>query len=63
WDVDYAQCKTSSLAGLARVCSWHHNLITNEGWKLTDRGGSWEWREPPRGARFETGPVFVDRGS
>jgi len=62
WDVDYAQCKTSSLAGLARVCSWHHNLITNEGWKLTDRGGSWEWREPPGGAKFETGTVFRDTG-
>ncbi|HVA02220.1 MAG TPA: hypothetical protein VMU64_00620, partial [Acidimicrobiales bacterium] len=60
WDVDYVKCKTSNLAGLARVCAWHHGLITNEGWKLTDRGGSWEWREPPGGARFETGTPFRD---
>ncbi len=62
WDVDYVDCKTSSLAGLARVCSWHHKLITYENWELTDRGGSWEWREPPGGAKFETGTPFRDTG-
>jgi hypothetical protein len=40
----------SSPVGLARVCGWHHNLITYEGWELTDRTGSWEWREPPGGS-------------
>jgi hypothetical protein len=56
WDVAYETCKSTSLAGLARVCSWHHNLITFEGWELQDKSGSWEWRPPPGGCSFETGP-------
>ncbi len=62
WDVDYAQCKTTSLKGLARVCSWHHGLITYEGWILDGGAGSWRWREPPGGCSFETGPPFRDTG-
>jgi hypothetical protein len=62
WDVDYVVCKTSSLAGLARVCSWHHGLITYEGYELTGEVGSWEWREPPGGSRFETGTPLPDTG-
>ena len=54
WDVPYEECKSTSLAGLARVCWWHHNLITYEGWVLHDKGGSWEWRAPPGGCSFET---------
>jgi len=60
WDVRYETCKSTSLAGLARVCSWHHNLITYEGWVLRDEAGSWEWRPPPGGAKFETGTPFRD---
>jgi hypothetical protein len=56
WDVPYEACKSTSLAGLARVCSWHHNLITYEGWVLEDKAGSWEWRAPPGGCSFETRP-------
>ena len=59
WDVPYAQCKTSSLAGLARLCSWHHGLATYEGWALGGGPGSWTWNEPPGGCSFETGPVSV----
>ncbi len=62
WDVPYAECGTSTLAGLARVCSWHHGLITYEGYELTGGAGSWEWREPPGGATFETGTPFRDTG-
>jgi hypothetical protein len=54
WDVPYETCKSTSLAGLARVCWWHHNLITYEGWVLEDKAGSWEWRAPPGGCSFET---------
>jgi len=57
WDVDYAQCKTTSLVGLARLCAWHHSLVTYEGWELSGKAGSWEWREPPGGCSFETGPL------
>jgi hypothetical protein len=62
WDVDYVECKTTSLKGLARVCSWHHGLITYEGWVLDGGAGSWRWREPPGGCRFETGPPIRDTG-
>ena len=60
WDVDYATCKTTSLAGLARVCVWHHSLISYEKWELTGRPGAWEWRPPPGGCSFETGPPPLD---
>ncbi len=60
WDVDYAQCKTTSLAGLARVCVWHHSLISYEQWELTGKPGAWEWRPPPGGCSFETGPPPLD---
>jgi hypothetical protein len=62
WDVPYVECRTSSLVGLARVCSWHHGLITYEGYELTGGARSWEWREPPRGSSFETGTPFRDTG-
>ncbi len=57
WDVPYAECGTSTLAGLARVCHWHHDLITYDGYELTGGAGSWEMRAPPIGslATFDTG--------
>ncbi len=60
WDVDYVQCKTTSLAGLARVCRWHHDLISYEKWELRRGPGGWQWRAPPGGASFETGAPLVD---
>ena len=60
WDVDYVKSKTSNLAGLARVCGWHHGLMTNGGWKLEGGPGSWVMREPPGGGKFETGKPFRD---
>ena len=56
WEVDYVVCKTTSLAGLARVCHWHHGLLTYGGYELVGAPGSWEMRAPPGGDRFETGP-------
>jgi hypothetical protein len=57
WDVPYAECGTSNLAGLARVCQWHHDLITYDGYELTGGAGSWEMRAPPTGrlVAFDTG--------
>ena len=60
WDVPYVDCKTTDLVGLARVCRWHHDLITYEKWELRPGPEGWEWREPPGGCSFETGPPFRD---
>ena len=58
WDVDYVVCKTTSLDNVARVCGWHHDLISYEGYVLTGGPGAWEMRAPPGGGSFETGPRF-----
>jgi len=58
FDVDYVECKTTSLDNLARICRWHHDLISYEGYELTGGPGSWEMRAPPGGCRFETGSPF-----
>jgi len=57
WDVSYAECGTSTLAGLARICAWHHDLVTYDGYVLTGGAGSWEMRAPPGGRflDFDTG--------
>ncbi len=46
WDVDYAIRKSTSLAGLARVCHWHHSLLTYGGYALEGGPESWEMRGP-----------------
>ncbi len=58
WAVPYPECRTSNLENLARVCSWHHGLISYEGYVLTGGPGAWEMRAPPGGSSFETGPRF-----
>ncbi len=55
WVVDYVACKTTSLDNVARVCSWHHDLISYEGYVLAGGPGAWEMRAPPDGCSFETG--------
>ncbi len=57
WDVPYAECGTSTLPGLARVCAWHHDLLTYDGYVLTGGAGRWEMRAPPGGRLldFDTG--------
>jgi hypothetical protein len=60
WDEDYVVCKSTSLRGLARMCGWHHDLVTHEKWELTGIPGAWDWRPPPGGAKFETGAPFRD---
>ena len=56
WEVDYAVCRHTSLAALARVCHWHHGLLTYGGYVLRGGPGAWEMRGPPGGDRFETAP-------
>jgi len=55
WQVPYFECGTSTLDNLARVCWWHHSMITYEGYVLSGGPGSWEMRAPPGGCSFETG--------
>ena len=52
--MDYNACKTTSLDNLGRVCRWHHDLISYEGYVLGGGPGAWELRAPPEGAAFET---------
>jgi hypothetical protein len=37
----------TSLSNLVRICKWHHDLITYEGWKLEGQAGDWAWHAPP----------------
>jgi hypothetical protein len=55
WDVPYAECGTSTMRGLARICGWHHDLVTYDGYELTGGPGKWEFQPPPGGALFDTG--------
>lgn len=55
WDMDYRECKTTSLTGLARVCSWHHDLLTYDGYALRGGPGAWEFVAPEGGTEFDTG--------
>jgi hypothetical protein len=58
WVVPYVDCKTTSVDNLARVCSWHHDLLSYEGYVLSGGPGAWEMRAPPGGCSFETGTPF-----
>ena len=37
----------TSLSNLVRICRWHHDLLTYEGWSLEGKPGAWEWHPPP----------------
>jgi hypothetical protein len=62
WDIDYVTCRTTSLAGLARVCHWHHGLLSYGGYTLEGESGAWVMRGPPGGDRFETLSPLLDSG-
>ncbi len=55
WNVPYAQCGTSTLVGLARICAWHHDRVTYDGFELTGGPGKWELQPPPGTALSDTG--------
>jgi Domain of unknown function (DUF222) len=46
WKQDYAECKTTSLEALARVCRRHHHAITYEGFELVGGPGRWRLLAP-----------------
>jgi len=37
----------SCASNLVRICKWHHDLITYEGWTLLGEPGDWSWHPPP----------------
>ncbi len=49
WPADFAAGCPTSLATLARICVYHHHLVTNCGWRLTGGPGRWRFLAP--GAR------------
>ena len=47
--VPYAQCHTTSLDGLGRMCWWHH-LLKTKGWALVGGPGCYRLTPPGTGA-------------
>jgi hypothetical protein len=45
--VPFTEGGPTSLSNLVRICRWHHNLITYEGWRIDGGPGSWGWHPPP----------------
>jgi len=44
----FAEGGPTTLSNLARLCSWHHRLKSNDGWTLThDDNGGWRFDPPP----------------
>jgi hypothetical protein len=35
------------MSNLVRICKWHHDLVTYEGWKILGSPGEWAWHPPP----------------
>ena len=54
WMEDFARCGTTSLDGLARICKWHHDLVTYEGYVLRGGPGKWEFTAPEGVLAFDT---------
>ena len=46
--VPYAQCHTTSLDGLGRMCWWHH-LLKTKGWALVGGPGCYRLTPPGTG--------------
>jgi len=54
WRADYAVARSTTLRDLARVCSWHHDLVTYDGYVLRGGPGKWEYVPPEGGTDFDT---------
>lgn len=46
WKLEYALNGRTELANLARLCSRHHSMATNTGWRLTRGHPDWGWVGP-----------------
>lgn len=47
WQVPFAQGGPTALWNLARLCRFHHQLKTYDGYELRGGPGHWEWVPPP----------------
>ena len=47
WKVPFAKGGPTALWNLARVCRFHHQMKTYEGYELLGGPGAWEWVPPP----------------
>jgi hypothetical protein len=45
--VPFSEGGLTQLSNLVRICGWHHDLLTYEGWTLEGRPGAWSWHPPP----------------
>jgi hypothetical protein len=45
--VPFAEGGPTRTENLVRICRWHHDLITYEGWRIEPEEGGWGWRPPP----------------
>jgi len=48
WRRDFAKRGPTCLSNLCRLCSRHHAMKTNGGWRLGGGPGKWRWLPPPR---------------
>jgi len=46
WLVPFAQDRSTTLAGICRICSFHHDLVTYAGWDLVGGPGHWRLLRP-----------------
>jgi hypothetical protein len=49
WKIPYGKRGPTVLWNLARLCKFHHNLKTYQGWQLRGGPGKWEWVAPGAG--------------
>ncbi len=47
WQVPFSKGGPTALWNLARLCRFHHQLKTYEGYELRGGPGHWEWVPPP----------------
>jgi Domain of unknown function (DUF222) len=45
--VPFGEGGPTRLDNLVRICRWHHDLVTYEGWRIEREVGGWGWHPPP----------------
>lgn len=50
WQVPFGRGGPTVLWNLARLCKFHHNMKTYDGWQLRGGPGKWEWVAPAGGS-------------
>jgi hypothetical protein len=66
WQVPFARGGPTALWNLARLCRFHHQLKTYEGYELRGGPGHWQWVPPsasPGPAPSSPGPAPPEDGS